>query len=91
MFPAYTVHMLLDLPFCHVFEIYHMAEKATSMLRYDILIGQAALHDEQVTRGLQRVVRSATIPDRKKMKELTSKQNIEVILKRAREKRLENA
>lgn len=68
-----------------------MAEKATSMLRYDILIGNAALNDENMVRGLQRVVRTATVPDRKKMKELTSKQNVEVIMKRAKEKSLIHA
>jgi len=91
VFSGYTLHALLDLPFCHVLEIYHMAEKATSMLRYDILIGEAALHDDKVARGLQLVARSATIPDREKMKELTSKQNIDVIMKRAKEKRVVHA
>ena len=61
------------------------------MLRYDILIGNAALNDENMVRGLQRVARTATIPDREKMKELTSKQNVEAIMKRAKEKRLVHA
>jgi hypothetical protein len=68
-----------------------MAEKAACMLRYDILIGEAALHDEKVAKGLQKVMRSANIPDRQKMKELTSKENIEAIMKRAEKMRGRNA
>lgn len=90
-FAGYTVNILLDLPFCHVLQLYHMAEKATSMLRYDILIGGASLHDDNLAKSLQRIAKTATIPDREKMRELTSKQNIDAIVKRAREKSLIHA
>jgi hypothetical protein len=91
VFSAYTMNLLMELPFCHVLALYHMAEKAVSLFRFDVLIGNASLHDEQMAKGLQRVAKTATIPDREKFKELTSKQNIEAIIKRAREKRLVNA
>ena len=91
VFSAYTMNLLLELPFCHVLALYHMAEKAVSLFRFDILIGNASLHDEQMAKGLQRVAKTATIADRQKMRELTSKQNREAIMKRAREKRLVHA
>jgi hypothetical protein len=91
VFSAYTMNLLLELPFCHVLALYHMAEKAVSLFRFDILIGNASLHDEQMAKGLQRVAKTATIADRQKMKELTSKRNREAIMKRAREKRLVHA
>jgi len=75
MFGGYTIERLLDTPIVHVAKLYDMAERASSLSRYDILVGTIAQHDSNMSKGLQQVASQNTIADRDKMRELNTQAN----------------
>lgn len=76
VFPAYDIKKLLDTPFAHVRVLFGYASTAADLNKYDYAIGIAANHDGNLMKQLEVVNNHISNPDRRRMKELTSKENI---------------
>lgn len=58
MFPGYTLHDIMEMPYCHFVYLFSMAEKASDLLAYTILQGSAAINDKNMIDDLSNVAKS---------------------------------
>lgn len=76
VFPAYDLTKILNTPFAHLRVLFGYAQTASDLCKYELAVGTAAVHDENLMKQLEVINNHVSNPDKSRMKELTSRENI---------------
>ncbi len=73
-FPAYDLDKLLHTSYYRVVQLFSLANRSSDMKKFEIAIGNAALHDSKVGQALQQSEALATKPDNEAVQRLMTEQ-----------------